>query len=152
MRLQSLQYFEKLIELKNYSNVAEAFHVYKSTISREIKRLENEAGCRLVVHNPKPNELILTSAGEKMHKYSKIIVDQLSILNNETKECQKRLKINLGMPPMINNTYFPKVAVHLNDKTLINLNIVDDNSVELIKMLKRGDLNITILASIEPIN
>lgn len=151
MNLQSLQYFEKLIELQNYSSVADYFNVYQSTVSMGIRRLEKDLGCRLVIHNFKRNELILTSAGKALHKYAKVMVGQLPLINNDLKKYQQQLNLELGMPPMVDNTYFPKIAMNLSNSMLLNLKIVDRTSKELLKLLKRDELNIAVVASVKPI-
>lgn len=77
IQLKYLQYFEKLIDLKSYSLVAEFFNVRQSTISMGIKRLELVIGHPVIVHHYKYNRLLLTPYGEILHKYSKEIVIQL---------------------------------------------------------------------------
>lgn len=152
MKLQNLQYFEKLIEFKNYSRVAEFFNVGQPTISMGIKRLEKEVGYDLVVHSSKYNDLILTPSGKDFHKYSKEVVAQMALLEQEIERQLKNFKINLGMPPMINHTYFSKLAPKLNKNTLAKLNVIENNSTELIRMLKQGKIDVAMLASIKPLS
>lgn len=91
MKLQNLQYFEKLIELKNYSNVANYFNVGQSTVSMGIKRLEQDIGYNLIVHKSKYNELILTPAGKEFHKHSKEIVVHVALLEKEVERQLQQL-------------------------------------------------------------
>lgn len=86
MKIRNLQYFEKLIELKNFSKVADFFDVGQPTISMGIKRLEKDLGHKLIVHNLKHNRIILTPAGEKLHKHSKVFMKQLNDFETKVKQ------------------------------------------------------------------
>ncbi|WP_395319777.1 helix-turn-helix domain-containing protein [Fructilactobacillus frigidiflavus] len=86
MQLRNLQYFEKLVELENYSNVADYFHVGQPAVSMGIKRLEKEVGHRLVVHNSKHNIVNLTPAGVKLHKHTKKFMQQVKIFEIKVRQ------------------------------------------------------------------
>ena len=45
MELRQLKYFKQACELQNFSEAARALHISQSTLSQQIKQLENEFGC-----------------------------------------------------------------------------------------------------------
>ena len=42
MELRQLKYFKQACELQNFSEAARALHISQSTLSQQIKQLENE--------------------------------------------------------------------------------------------------------------
>lgn len=48
MNFKDLEYFQRLVREKNFTKVANAFHVSQPTITYAVKRLEDELGTQLV--------------------------------------------------------------------------------------------------------
>lgn len=86
MKLRNLQYFEKLVELRNYSKVADLFNVGQPAVSMGIKRLEKEIGHNLIVHNYETNVITLTPAGKVLYKYTKVFMQQLDTFESEVRQ------------------------------------------------------------------
>ncbi|ANZ57596.1 hypothetical protein BGL34_04485 [Fructilactobacillus lindneri] len=86
MKVRNLEYFEKLIELKNFSSVADYFNVGQPAISMGIRRLEEDTGHELIIHNSKHNIVILTPAGMILHKHAKVLINQLTEFNNKVSQ------------------------------------------------------------------
>lgn len=86
MKLRNLEYFEKLVELKNYSKVANFFNVGQPAVSMGIKRLEEDVGYNLIIHNYKNNVITLTEAGVTFHKYAKVFIHQLNTFENKVNQ------------------------------------------------------------------
>ena len=62
MELRHLRYFVALAEQLNFTNAAEKVHVTQSTLSHQIKQLEDELGCRLFDRVGK--RVMITETGE----------------------------------------------------------------------------------------
>lgn len=62
MELRHLRYFVALAEQLSFTNAAEKVHVTQSTLSHQIKQLEDELGCRLFDRVGK--RILLTETGE----------------------------------------------------------------------------------------
>lgn len=69
MELRQLKYFEKTCELLNFTEAAHALCISQSTLSQQIKQLENELGILLFDRIGK--RIILTEAGSSFLPYAK---------------------------------------------------------------------------------
>lgn len=62
MELRQLRYFVKVAELKNFSEAAVQLNVTQSTLSQQIRQLENELGVELLIRNS--HHVRLSDVGE----------------------------------------------------------------------------------------
>ena len=76
MDLWHLKVFQKVIELKGFSNAAKAVNLTQPTVSSHIKELEDYYGCRLVDRMGK--QALPTRAGELLYTYA---VRQITLFN-----------------------------------------------------------------------
>ncbi len=95
MLLRQIEYFQAVIEHKNFYEAAEQCHVSQSAISQQIKKLEEELGVKLLErHN---RTFSLTPAGEHFYRKSLVITGDLKQMLRETKRIadndNKTLKI-----------------------------------------------------------
>lgn len=98
-KLRAMQLFVRLAELGSFTQVAEQTHVSKSMISKEIRRLEEELGARLLHRSTR--HIQLTHLGEGYLKRARDIIAMLDDADAFIKEGQQgpkgRLKINAPM-------------------------------------------------------
>lgn len=74
MELRQIRYFLKVAELLNFSEASKALFISQSTLSQQIRQLENEFDTILFERNS--HEVSLTEAGEKLISYAqKIVID-----------------------------------------------------------------------------
>lgn len=66
MNTKDLAYFDRLIKLKNFSQVALEFGVTQPTITTAIKRLETDFGSKLVLRDRVHNTLTVTASGQQL--------------------------------------------------------------------------------------
>lgn len=149
MKLQNLKYFEKLIELKTYSKVANFYKVSQPSVSQGIKRLEEYCGSPLFVHLTNPAGVELTALGEELHKHVKIIIEQINLIDGIIDKLNNS-KVSIGMPPLIKLSYFSKLVSEL-DSTSIRINPVEAPSYKLLKQLKDGTIPFSLVESISPL-
>ena len=64
MELRQLKYFAKAAETLNFSDAAKALNIAQSSLSQQIKQLEDELGVQLFLRNS--HSIRLTEAGELM--------------------------------------------------------------------------------------
>jgi len=69
MELRELKTFQKVATLLSFNRAAEVLHYAQSTVSAQIKALEDELGLPLFDRLGK--QIVLTDAGEKLLKYSR---------------------------------------------------------------------------------
>ena len=69
MELRQLRYFEKASELLNFTEAAKSLFLSQSTLSQQIKQLEEELGVLLFDRIGK--RIVLTEAGESFLPYAR---------------------------------------------------------------------------------
>lgn len=149
MHLKDLAYFESLAVHKNYTLVAEQFHVTQPTITYAIKRLEQEVGATLFTRNQAHKEVNLTEAGAILLQSARHIQVEWS---TATKEIQRlnRHKIHLGLPPIIETYLFSKVAKKLLKANVLQLIETEEvGSSKLLTLLRQGNIDIALIGATE---
>ena len=69
MELRHLKYFVKIAETLNFSEAAKALFITQSTLSQQIRQLEQEVNAQLFERN---NHIVrLTEAGEELLPYAR---------------------------------------------------------------------------------
>lgn len=98
-KLRAIQLFVRLADLGRFTKVAEQTSASKSMISKEISRLENELGARLLHRSTRNVEL--THAGEGYLQRAREILEKLDDADNFVQDLQQhprgKLKINAPM-------------------------------------------------------
>lgn len=73
--------FYYVVKYKNFTQAAEALHNNQPNISRTIKLLEHEIGCRLLIRSNRG--ISLTPEGERLYSHVKIAVEQIQAAEEE---------------------------------------------------------------------
>ncbi|RDE22890.1 LysR family transcriptional regulator [Motiliproteus coralliicola] len=130
-KLRAIQLFVRLAELGSFTRVAEQTHASKSMISKEISRLEESLGTRLL-HRSTRN-LQLTHAGQEYLQRAREILEKLDEADNAVQDLQQqprgKLKINAPMALGITDLSalftdfmraYPEIEldIHLGDETV----------------------------------
>lgn len=96
MRIEYLQQFITLSQVKNYQKAADALYISQSTLTKHIQSLEKDLGCQLV--RRKGRNFELTEAGLLTVRYGHGILDANQWLLTALKENQanEKIEINIG--------------------------------------------------------
>lgn len=151
MNTKGLAYFDKLIFEKSFSKVAKIFNVSQPTITTAIKRLEAEFGAPLVIRDRTQNTLHVTASGAQLAEHTKIVLHELQLAHQEIDNLSQN-RLILGLPPIIENHYFPKVGARLASAGFLSgLETVEGGSIWLRNAVRDGRVDMTLLGSIEPL-
>ncbi|BDZ30419.1 LysR substrate-binding domain-containing protein [Lactiplantibacillus sp. WILCCON 0030] len=152
MNTKDLDYFHQLILQKNFSKVATFFNVSQPTITTAIKRLETEFNTKLIIRDRVHNELSPTASGEQLAEHAAIILRQLTIAKQEIHNLTQQ-QIVLGLPPIIENHYFPQIAAKLAAAELLaTIQTVEGGSIALREAVRNGRVDMALLGSVEPLS
>lgn len=152
MQIKELQYFHQLTINQNFSTVAAHFSVSQPTISMAIKRLENELGTKLIHHDYRNHQLIINQTGQQLDQHVQTILNELTVAKREIRRA-KQEQILFGLPPIIGNYYFPKIAPRLMKAQLLSaFKTVEAGSEQLLKMLLNGELDLALLGTLSPVS
>ncbi|MCM1319188.1 MAG: LysR substrate-binding domain-containing protein [Muribaculaceae bacterium] len=144
MELRQLRYFLKVAETLNFSEAAKALFVTQSTLSQQVKQLEDELGVQLLTRSS--HSVALTEAGE-------IILDNAKRAIYETELCVERIcdlnnlskgTLNIGVTysfsPLLTETILTFIKMYPN----IKLNICYKPMNELMAMLKGRKVDLVL--------
>lgn len=90
MNLESLKYFNDVVELKSISKVAKNSHISQPALSHQLFKLENEFNMQLLERSNKGVEI--TERGEIVYNYSKKILELYEELHKELHKDEKEKK------------------------------------------------------------
>lgn len=151
MNIKDLQYYVSLTQLKNFSKVANNFHVSQPTISSAINRLEKEFNCCLIIRDNPHLPLKLTTSGQKLLTHGQIILDEYHLTQQEILHGEKE-KLVIGMPPIIEITYLPRVASQLPSELFQQIIHVSQGSIATLNDLKNGSLDVALLGYLDELD
>jgi DNA-binding transcriptional LysR family regulator len=137
MNIEYLRNFVKLIEYKNFSELAKHLPISQSTLSHQISQLEKDFGDVLINRTTKKFEL--TKAGEILLNYSKQITDLYDTCKLEISEIQdqKLEEIVISASTIPGSHILPRfIADFRNKNPMAIFKILINNSEQSIENLK----------------
>ena len=136
MELRHLRYFLAVAAALNFTRAAERVHVTQSTLSHQIKQLEDELGIALFDRIDK--RVVLTEAGEEFLDYASRALREIDLglgaLKRDTAQAAGELRIgathtfNLGFIPDCIATFHNR---HPNVKVMVEELAADDIAARL---------------------
>jgi LysR family cyn operon transcriptional activator len=144
MELRQLQYFVKAAETMNFTEAAAAVFITQSTLSQQIKQLEEELGMLLFDRIGK--HVRITEAGHIFLTHArKVLLDvqkgkqAITELSNATTG-----ELNIGVSYAFTSSLFPVLAPFSTKYPGIKISIISDNHVELEKRLRLAELDLIV--------
>ena len=97
MELRQLKYFIKVAETLNFSEAAKLSCVTQSTLSQQIKQLENELGSQLLVRSS--HNVALTEAGAELLPYARRTLHEAELCRTRMDDLNKLTAgtLNIGV-------------------------------------------------------
>lgn len=144
MELRHLKYFARLAELRNFSEAARSLCISQSTLSSQIRQLENEINAPLFIRDTHRVELT---------DFAEALLPSVQRTLVEAEACMNRIRdveeLNCGtlhigstytFSPFLRATVLEYMRQHPNVKINITCRCVE----ELMEMLSRGELDIVL--------
>lgn len=143
LKSELLEGFIAVAECGNLSKAAEKICRTQSTLSLQIKKLEESVGQSLLLRDNKG--VSLTEAGETLLNYAYKMMQLNSQALDELKECQNKEVIRLGVPTDYINRYLSSSLLEfIREFTCIELVIDTDVSGNLYKRLHQGEFDVIV--------
>lgn len=123
MELRQLRYFVRLAETLNFSEAAKALFVTQSTLSQQIKQLEQELDTQLLLRTSR--SVTLTEAGEELLPYARATLSNAELCRTRVEDMKQLLcgTLNIGVTysfgPILTETLvtfmkkYPKVKLNI---------------------------------------
>jgi DNA-binding transcriptional LysR family regulator len=145
--IEQMQFFLMIERLNSFSEAANELYISQSTLSKQIKALEQHLGFKLF--NRTTRKIQITPAGEVFRKYAQRIVSEYHEMVIETEKYQKDfVRLNVASIPVLE-------AYHLFDlfdefqKETPNIHVVVEECERpfALSELRRGVVDMAILRS-----
>ncbi|WP_143871503.1 HTH-type transcriptional activator IlvY [Catenovulum sediminis] len=147
MELKSLKCFIHLAETLHFAKTAEAMHTSAPTLSRQIKKLEEEAGCVLLERDNR--SVALTEAGFQFLSFARQTLDNWQQFQKHTQKSVHELKGQLKVFCSVTACYshIPPILARLNQKHP-NIEILLETGAASLAMNKiiQGEVDIALSA------
>lgn len=144
MELRQIRYFLKVAELLNFSEASKALFITQSTLSQQIRQLENEFDTILFERNS--HEVSLTEAGQQFMRYARKVIIDVEDCTQKMDDLKNMLtgELNIGVTftfsPLLTETVleFMKLYPH------VRLNVFYKTMSELMDMLQRREVDFVL--------
>ena len=147
MTIEQLQYFMAIAKYKNFSTAAEECYISQSSLSKQIKALEQElGGVGLFDRNTK--KLDITYAGKEFYiSADKILMEYQKMIKNMKKYMDGHTEIlNIGTIPVMNHYGLTDIFFKFQEYySNIRLHVIEANSVPIIEDFTKGKIDLAFL-------
>lgn len=146
MELRHLRYFVALAERLNFTHAAAQVHVTQSTLSHQIRQLEDELGQALFLRSPQ--QVLLTAAGELFLPKALQALGELDAgiaLVNTTAMGEMAGEVRVGTTPTFNIHVIPRViADFLLRHPAAQVSVVEDTSANIAGRVLNREFDLAI--------
>lgn len=142
MNSEYLRTFIMLAELGSYTKTAQKMIVVPSTVSKQIKFLENELGRELVIRDKK--NVKLTGEGKLFLEYARKVVSiEDSFLHDLNIVTDFTVNLRIGaVPSLLQGRVMPFLSWYIGNHPKCRCNVISDHSQILLNRLYDGDIDI----------
>lgn len=145
MELRHLRYFDAVAETLNFTRAAERLHVTQSTLSHQVRQLEEELGTALFDRSGK--QVRLTEAGEVLRSHMTPAMQQIDLGLQALRSPGEAItgSIRLGTTPSFNTQMVPTcVATLLKSYPGLQVTVEELAAGQILKRLRSGHLDMAV--------
>ena len=144
MELRQLRYFTKAAETLNFSDAAKCLNIAQSSLSQQVKQLEDELRTQLFI--PSSHSVRLTEAGEMMLPFALRTLHEAESCVDRIHDLQKLLTgtLNIGVTHSFSPILTESVISFMKMYRTIKLNIVYKQMNELMELLAKREIDFVL--------
>lgn len=144
MELRQLRYFTRAAETLNFSDAAKSLNIAQSSLSQQIKQLEDELGTQLFIRNS--HSVRLTEAGEVMLPFAMRTIHEAEACADRINDLRKLLTgtLNIGVTHSFNPILTESVISFMKMYPGIKLNVVYKQMNELMELLSKREIDFVL--------
>ncbi len=149
MDIRQVAYFVEVAKQKSFTKAAAALHISQPSLSKTIKKLEDELGTPLFYRARKGLEL--TDTGKVFLSNAQNLLDAFDNLTAQLDDVGelKKGEIKIGIPPIIGAAFFSTVIskyIELYPSIRISLNEVGSNKIQ--EEVSDGELDVGLICNL----
>lgn len=144
MELRQLKYFVRIAETLNFSEASRTLYVTQSTLSQQIKSLEDELGSLLFQRDS--HSVTLTESGQMLLPLARQTLMDASSCKVQIKDLQEMLtgELNIGVTYSFSPILTETVKNFMKEYPGVKLNIQYKNMEELMGLLRRREVDFVL--------
>ena len=144
MELRQLRYFAKAAEARNFSHAAACLNIAQSSLSQQIRQLEDELGTQLFIRDS--HSIQLTEAGETMLPLALRTIHDAEACADRIHDLRKLLvgTLNIGVTHSFSPILTESVISFMKMYPKIKVNIVYKQMNELMGLLSNRELDFVL--------
>jgi len=146
MELQQLRYFIAVADSGKFTAAARDLHVAQPSISKQLRKLEDELGAALLER--RRTGVVLTDAGAILLPWAKRMLADLDGARSEVAGLAtlEGGRLSVGATPSLSTVLLPRVLAAFHaEHPGITLSVVEAGSRELVDRLAAGDLDLALV-------
>jgi len=147
MTLQELRYIVALADCGHFGKAAEACYISQSTLSTQVKKLEDYLG--IILFDRSLKQVTLTPVGREIVTSARLILDEANRIRELARQTDDPMErtVNLGVIPTLGPYYLPHVLKQLHRKfPKLRLLLREEMTPHLLAHLTDGKLDAGLLA------
>lgn len=144
MELRQLKYFIKTAETLNFSEAARSLYITQSTLSQQIRTLEDELGSPLFIRDS--HSVSLTECGQRMLPLARQTVIDAETCKSQIRDLQEILTgtLNIGSTFSFGPVLKETIKSFITKYPGIRLNVTNRSMEELMDMLRRREVDLVL--------
>lgn len=144
MELRQLRYFAKAAEFLNFSDAAKCLNIAQSSLSQQVKQLEDELGTMLFIRTN--HSIRLTEAGEVMLPFALRTIHEAESCADRIHDLRKLLMgtLNIGVTHSFSPILTESVISFMKMYPAIKMNIVYKQMNELMELLAKREIDFVL--------
>ena len=144
--LELLHSFVSVVDAGGFTRAGERVHRTQSTVSQQIKRLEDDIGQPLLIRTAK--DVTTTEAGERLLSYARRLLSLAEEARDVVTRPDHQGAVRLGIPEDFAAYRLAKLlATFSRTHPQLRMDVRSDQSVYLKRDLERGDLDLALLSA-----
>lgn len=144
MELRQLKYFVKVAELLNFSEAAKALFITQSTLSQQIKQLENELGA--VLFERSSHKVTLTEAGRAVLPDARHALASAQLCSERINDLSHLAAgtLNMGVTYSFSPILTETISAFMKMYPQVKLNVFYEPMNELMELLKERQIDFAL--------
>ena len=144
MELRQLRYFAKAAETLSFSHAANCLNIAQSSLSQQIKQLEDELGTKLFIRDSRSFQL--TEAGEVMLPFALRTIHDAEACADRIRDLRNMLTgtLNIGVTHSFSPILTESLIAFIKLYPKIKVNIVYKQMNELMELLSNHELDFVL--------